>query len=86
MTTMTDAEKLAHLEKVRAEFELAVGRLKERGRADFPLAPMIINGHFHHYMDSDTDSAWIGYFAGWQNGRTALKQELKEKPNENPQL
>ena len=31
----------------------------------FPLQKMEINGKFHHYMDSDTDSAFVGFQLGY---------------------
>jgi hypothetical protein len=34
----------------------------------FPLGHMVINGAFHHYYDSDTDSAFAGYRAGFNRG------------------
>jgi hypothetical protein len=48
-------------EEKRALFERGLESLKRKGIACFPLAIMEINGKFHHYMDSDTDSAWIGF-------------------------
>lgn len=34
-------------------------------QADWPLGPVHYNGEFHHFMDPDTDTAWIGFYAGW---------------------
>lgn len=34
----------------------------------FPLGVFLINGRFSHYHDSDTDSAFAGYRAGFMHG------------------
>lgn len=39
-------------------------------KADWPLGAMIVNGKFSHFLDSDTDTAWIGFYAGWMLART----------------
>ncbi len=45
----------------RVLFEKGVALLHQRNIAHFPLGPLVINGVFHKYMDSETDSAWIGF-------------------------
>ena len=30
----------------------------------FPLTPVSVNGAFSHYMEPDTDTAWIGFALG----------------------
>lgn len=54
---MTDAD--AH---IRAKFEDVMRKSKT---ISYPLGTMEINGQFHHYMDPDTDNAWIGFRAGY---------------------
>lgn len=50
-------------EEIRAEFEATC---KESQKIKFPLGAMTINGRFHHYMDPDTDNAWLGFRAGFK--------------------
>jgi len=50
-------------EELRANFEEAVAS-SEKLKASTPLGIMEINGKFHHYMNPDTDTLWIGFAAG----------------------
>jgi len=34
-------------------------------RANWPLGIVTLGGKFLYYMDPDTDTAWIGFLAGW---------------------
>lgn len=52
-------------EDIRTLFELAC---KSSRTYRFPLGPLVVNGAFRNYMDSDTDSAFIGYKAGFVRG------------------
>lgn len=53
-------------EEIRGLFEAACKSPITRKKVVFPLAAMIVNDVFHHYMDSDTDSAWIGFHMGFR--------------------
>lgn len=52
-------------ELIRAKFEKAAAKSTT---IHYPLGIMEINGVFHHYMDPDTDNAWIGFRAGYLIG------------------
>ncbi|NVL49925.1 hypothetical protein F2S72_09245 [Pseudomonas syringae pv. actinidiae] len=76
-------------QEVRESFELAC---KSSTAYRFPLGPVTINGVFQHYMDTDTDSAFVGYRAGvvrglkWHqqcaqaNSRTGALEEASSNP------
>ena len=34
--------------------------------AKWKIGTMTVNGKFHHYMDPDTDNAWMGFEAGYR--------------------
>ncbi len=81
VTAMQELESPAPTESptsgyVRGCFELACKSSKEYR---FPLGVMALNGVFLNYMDSDTDSAFVGYRAGfvrglkWQHQITQVK-------------
>lgn len=53
-------------ELIREKFENAA---KKSTTIKYPLGAMEINGAFHHYMDPDTDNAWIGFRTGYLIGR-----------------
>lgn len=61
-------------EEVRQSFELAC---KSSTAYRFPLGPVTINGVFQHYMDTDTDSAWVGYRAGVVRGLKWHQQDAQ---------
>lgn len=63
----------AELEVLRAEFERICKLPEVLKQINFPLGAMQMNGGFHHYMDSDTDSAWIGFKLGHIAGMRAAK-------------
>lgn len=69
---LTDAE-------IRAEFEASV-----RGstlKASTPLGVVTMNGAFSHYADSDTDTLWLGYRAGFaRSSRMSAAAAIGEKP------
>ncbi|MFL1449216.1 hypothetical protein ACI77O_12545 [Pseudomonas tritici] len=54
------------LDERREFFEAAC---KASRTYNFPLGVMVVNGHFRNYFDSDTDSAFAGYRAGFSHGR-----------------
>lgn len=62
------------MERRREIFEMACKSSGVQSRVKFPLNTMNINGRFHYYMDSDTDSAWLGFCIGFNRG-------LAENPN-----
>lgn len=47
--------------------------------ADWKLGIVSANGQFHHYMDGDTDTAWMGFLAAWQAPRPDLTDAVREK-------
>lgn len=52
--------KRASVDDIRVRFEAAVRDSKSLAGTT-PLGTMTINNEFHHYMDSDTDTMWIGF-------------------------
>jgi hypothetical protein len=56
---MTDEEKRAAIEAVREKFERTLKASKNTGPWNF--ATMLVNGVFSHYVDPDTDNAWLGW-------------------------
>ena len=52
-----------NLEEIRALFEATVKGSKRLVKST-PLGTMEINGAFHHYMDPDTDTMWLGFALG----------------------
>lgn len=56
-------------EQIRQRFEEGV-RNSPQLKDNTPLDVLTMNGAFHHYMDPDTDTLWIGYRAGF---RAALR-------------
>lgn len=76
-------------EQIRAEFESFI-KTSSRFSSNTPLGAMVINGKFSHYMDSDTDTMWIGFANGYcareklQNSRTAIIKTIKNKGIVNP--
>lgn len=65
----------AELEILRKEFERICKLPAVLKQVNFPLGMFEMNGEFHHYMDSDTDSAWIGFKFGHVVGYRAAKSE-----------
>jgi len=56
---MTPEERLA--QRQRFEAGMAEHWNSNPKRSKFHFAAMEINGQLHHYMDADTDNAWIGF-------------------------
>ena len=52
-------------EEIRQLFEDAC---RAQDKIIFPLGTMEINGRFSHYMDPDTDNAWLGFRIGFITG------------------
>jgi hypothetical protein len=48
----------------RILFERVVTSQDVLKHVNFPLGIVELNGQFHHYTDSDTDSAFIGFCLG----------------------
>ncbi|MPQ69489.1 hypothetical protein [Pseudomonas sp. MWU12-2323] len=63
---------------VRQLFEEACKKSKAY---KFPLGYMLINGAFHHYSDSDTDSAFVGYRAGFNQGINWERRQRRGQPD-----
>lgn len=49
----------------RVEFERVMQLPEVLKHYRFPLGVLEVNGTFIRYMDSDTDSAWLGFKLGW---------------------
>lgn len=47
--------------------------------ADWNLGVVHANGQFHHYMDGDTDTAWMGFLAAWTTSRAELANIIRGK-------
>lgn len=43
---------------------------------DTPLGTMEVNGSFHHYMDGDTDTMWIGFAPGMRVAQRLANPEI----------
>lgn len=70
---MTDGTGKIPVAEMRGYFELAMKNTKRFN--DIPLGTMEVNGQFHHYMDPDTDTLWIGFAIGMRCAqRLALAQ------------
>lgn len=76
-------KKLTH-EEMLDEFKLCMAMESVKKKVDFPMGEMTLNGKFHHFVDSDTDSAWIGFVVG-MNRLTQLinSGKVEEKTDEN---
>jgi hypothetical protein len=73
-------------EEMRALFEKSITQTEVFARTT-SLAPMLVNGQFHHYMDPDTDAMWIGFAIGMRCAdrlaRAAIdaaRQTTREQP------
>lgn len=64
------------IDKIRQEFENVCQLPNVRNKVNFPLGTMTVNGKFHHYMDSDTDSVYIGFVLGF---RRALQMDCEKE-------
>lgn len=58
-------DQFCSAEKLKATFEDFV-KSSDRFKDNTPLGTMVINGAFHHYMDADTDTMWIGFAIGYR--------------------
>lgn len=63
--------------EVRSCFEQACNASKAYR---FPLGIVKLNGVFQRYMDSDTDSAYVGYKAGFVRGLKWREQLVAKEP------
>lgn len=45
--------------------------------AQWDLGGVYDNGKFAHYIDSDTDTAWLGFCAGWDAAKTRTDAALE---------
>lgn len=62
-------------EEAKQLFEDKCEEYREQGKASFPLETLEINGKFVKYIDSDTDSAWIGFCMGLSKYDQMLKNK-----------
>jgi hypothetical protein len=74
-------------EQLIEEFERACQLPSTQKHVVFPLGSMTINGVLHHYMDSDTDSAWIGFGMGFRRAEQLQRESEKQSvhPTSEPQ-
>jgi hypothetical protein len=63
-------------EQMRAEFESYI-KGSERWKGNTPLGTMTVNGAFHHYMDADTDTMWIGFSIGFRTHERLQENRAK---------
>lgn len=59
------------IESLRQYFENYISE-SPKFRGNTPLGKMMINDKFHHYMDSDTDTLWIGFVIGMRLAKKML--------------
>lgn len=86
---------LPSIEKMRESFEACI-HSSDKFKDNTPLGVATINGEFHHYMEPDTDTMWIGFGLGYRSHfkasharllaqnemlRKALKDIVDECPN-----
>lgn len=50
-------------EQLRQQFEELIAH-STRWRFSTPLNCLLVNDRFHHYMDPDTDTLWLGFLMG----------------------
>jgi hypothetical protein len=62
------------LSEIKQAFEDYVKNSK-RFKDNTPLETMEINGVFHHYMNPDTDTMWIGFALGFRTAEQKFKNE-----------
>lgn len=51
---------------MRESFEACI-RSSGKFKDNTPLGVAAINGEFHHYMEPDTDTMWIGFGLGYRS-------------------
>jgi hypothetical protein len=66
-------------EEMRALFETSI-RQTEVFAKGTSLATVTINGQFHHYMDADTDTMWIGFAIGMRCADRLVKARPAPTP------
>lgn len=59
---------------LRKLFEDYISNSK-RFKSNTPLGIMEINGEFSHYMDSDTDTLWLGFVLGARMAKKIIDGE-----------
>lgn len=62
---------------IRSLFLKGLAYLRKNKIADFPEGAMEVNGRFSRFMDSDTDSAWIGFRIAMQAARRMTMTTLQ---------
>lgn len=73
--------KAPEADEVRGYFEDAC---KKSTSHKFPLNYVKVNGAFHHYFDSDTDSAFLGYRGGFNRGVNWERRQRRGQPEPAP--
>lgn len=76
-TIIIDAPEKMPVAEMRELFESSV-RSTARLRESTPLGTLEINGRFHHYMEPDTDTLWIGFALGLRCAERLSKQRKGE--------
>lgn len=61
--TIKDKPDAISVAIMRTYFEQSVNQTPQFSKST-PLGIMEVNGQFHHYMDPDTDTMWIGFAIG----------------------
>lgn len=71
----SNPEGLTPTEAIRRQFEeqFKTTPLLQR----WPLGTMTVNDQFSHYMDPDTDNAWIGFVLGFRRKERLDQQRRK---------
>lgn len=68
-----NGEKMPSVPLMREAFESYI-KSSERFKDSTPLGIVEINGKFHHYMNPDTDTMWIGFGLGFRSHHQALSR------------
>lgn len=77
---MTDGTGKIPVAEMRGYFELAMKNTKRFN--DIPLGIMEVNGQFHHYMDPDTDTLWIGFAIGMRCAQRLALAQASNDPDQ----
>lgn len=73
--SITDKPGAISKELMRNYFETSIKSTKVL-RENTSLATMTINDEFHHYMDPDTDTMWIGFALGMRCAERLAAAEI----------
>lgn len=65
------------VKEIRIHFEEMV-KSSNKFKDSTPLGTMTVNDEFHHYMNPDTDTMWIGFACGMRWAwKLSKKEDLK---------